>query len=135
MRKDATARRQQIVELAAGGHGPKAIAEQLRLSDRTVRSHLNDPDTASELRRLTDDRLRALARRALAAAVGALAVLLNVAGDAAQPAPPRVAAARAILDSATRLLESADLAERVSALEEQLAAQLGPSGRSRQWGR
>ena len=112
-----------MLELAAGGLGPRAIAERLRLTDRTVRTHLADPSAAADLRRLTDDRLRLLARRALAAAEDAPGVLSKVAGDDAQPGMARVGAARAILDNAAKLVVAADLAERLAALEQQLDRQ------------
>ena len=94
----------------------------------------HDPATAAELRRLQDDRLRALSRQALDAAGSALGVLRAVAEDTDQPAPARVAGARAILDAALRLVESADLAERVTALEERLSDTKTTTGKgARQW--
>ena len=133
MRKDAAVRRQEVLELAARGLGPKAIAEQLGINDRTVRGHLNDPSTTAELRRLQEDRLRRLSVQALDLSESALGVLRQVAEDAEQLGSARVAAARAILDSALRMLEIADLAERVAALEEQHAADQSPK-RARAWG-
>jgi hypothetical protein len=117
MRKDAVVRRQHILELALEGYGPREIAERLRVTDRAIRGHLNAPAMTAELRRLQDARLRQLTRRALAQAETALAVLQAVAEDTAQPASARVAAARALLDTVARLLETTDLVERVEALE------------------
>ena len=121
MRKPAAVRRAEVLELAAQGCSPGAIATRLGLTDRQIRHYLHDPATTAELRRLQDDRLRALSRQALDAAASALGVLRGVAEDDRQPAPARVAGARAILDAALRLVESADLAERVTALEERLS--------------
>ena len=112
MRKDAATRRQRAIELAAQGLAPRDIAERIGMSDRTVRMYLSDPTAVAELRKVQEERLRALARRATALAEGALAVLWRVAKDDGQPAPSRVAASRVILDGALRLIETADLAER-----------------------
>ena len=121
MRKDAATRRQRAIELAAQGLAPRDIAERIGMSDRTIRTYLSDPAAVAELRKVQEERLRALARRATALAEGALLVLWKVAKDDAQPAPARVAASRAILETTLRMTEVADLAERVSALEERAA--------------
>ena len=125
MRKDAVARRQRIVELAADGLGPRAIAERLGVTDRTVREHLHDPAVGRELRRFQDERLRLLTGRALDGAGVALGVLRGVAEDGAQPAGARVTAAKALLEAALRLVETRDLAERVAALEAQVTTEQG----------
>ena len=117
MRKDADARRQAILELAAQGQGPREIAAAVGVTDRAVRRHLNAPDTTAALRRLQDARLRQLTRRALTRAETALDVLHAVAQDAEQPAAARVSAARAVLDTVAKLLETTDLVERIEALE------------------
>ena len=117
MRNDAPARRQRIVVLAADGLGPRAIAERLGVTDRTVREHLNAPEVAAELRRLQDERLRLLTRRALGGADVALGVLRDLAEDGAQPAGARVTAAKALLDAALRLVEATDVAERLDHVE------------------
>ncbi len=134
MRKDAAATRQRILELAAAGVGPRAIAREVGVTDRTVRHHLNSAEAEAELRRLQDERLRLLTRRALDGADGALEVLRAVAEDGAQPAGARVTAARALLDAALRPAETRDLAERVAALEEQLGdAGATPGQGVRRW--
>ena len=55
MRKDAAARRRQVLELAAQGLGPREVAERLQVTDRTVREHLNNPDAVAELRKVQED--------------------------------------------------------------------------------
>ena len=133
MRKDAAVRRQRIIELAADGLGPKAIAGQLDVTDRTVREHLNDPATVAALRAIQGERLRAITRRALATAATALEVLEVVAlrGNAEGA---RVMAARAILDHTHKLLEAHDLAERITALEARLGDAEPIAGRgARRW--
>ncbi len=138
MRKHAAARRVEVVELAASGASPKMIAASLGLSDRQVRHYLNDPTTASELRQLQDDRLKALTRRALDGAGVALSVLRTVAEDAEQPGMSRVHAARALLDAAIRLVEVTGVAERLDNLEawaEALTGEEPAGGRAQRWRR
>ena len=132
MRKHADTRRQQVVELAAQGLSTREMAERLDLTDRSVRRYMTNPAVVAELRKAQEERLRALARRATALAEGALAVLGAVAKNDGQPAAARVAASRAILETTLRMTEVADLAERVTALEER-AATTGPQ-EVRRWG-
>ncbi len=122
MRKDAAATRQRILELAAVGGSPKAIAATLGVTDRTVRHHLNDAEAAGELRRLQDERLRVLTRQAVVTAEGALNVLRALATDTTERGDVRVAAARAILENALRLVEAVDVAERLDHVERWLEA-------------
>ncbi len=138
MRKHAAVRRVEVVELAASGASPRAIAASLGLSDRQVRHYLNDPTTASELRRMQDDRLKSLTRRALDGADVALGVLRTVAEDAEQPGMSRVHAARALLDAAIRLVEATGVAERLEAMEawvEVFAAEEPAGGKAQRWRR
>ncbi len=128
MRKDAAVRRQQVLELAAQGQGPREIAAQSAISARTVRGHLNSAEATAELRRLQDERLRRLMRQALTRAETALSVLHTIAQDEKHLGAVRVSAAKAILEIAAKLIESADLAERIEALE---AAQPRPEGKAR----
>jgi hypothetical protein len=69
------------------------------------------------LRRLQDERLRQLHSQALAAAGTALSTLQAIAGDPTAHPQARVAAAGRLLEAALRLVEAADLAGRVEALE------------------
>jgi hypothetical protein len=129
MRQRAAARRRAILELAVQGHGSPAIAERLGIPARSVRYHLAQPEAVAELRKAQDDRLRQLMRQALAQAESALAVLRRVAEDELQPAAARVAAARAVLDTTSKWVESTDLVERIEALEASQPART--EGRSR----
>lgn len=119
MRLDAALVRQRCIELATEGRGLKAIASELAVTHATVRRHLSRPDVVAELRRLQDERLRAIARRALAASEVALDVLIDVATNGRVPMA-RVIAARSLLDINLRLIETAELADRIAALEDQL---------------
>ena len=58
----------------------------------------------------------------------ALAVLVDIATDATAAAAARVSAAKAILDTATKLYDVANLAERVRVLEQRVSTVLEPGG-------
>lgn len=136
MRKDAAATRQRILELAVTGAGPNAIAAEVGVTDRTVRHHLNDADTVVELRRLQDDRLRQLTRRAVDGADSALVVLRDLAEDTTQRGAVRVAAARAVIENAVRLAEATTVADRLDAIEAWIeAADEGDDGKQKRWQR
>lgn len=117
IRTDAAARRQRLLELLAEGVPPSEAAARLGISDRTARRYLTSPGAREALRRLQDERLRQLAAQALASAGAALQTLRDIAEDPAAHPQARVAAAGRLLDAALRLVEAADLAGRVEALE------------------
>lgn len=116
-RQTAASRRARVLELLAGGLTPAEAAAELGISPRTVRHYLADPGAREALRRLQDERLRQLSAQALAAAGTALETLRDIAGDPTAHPQARVAAAGKLLDAALRLVEAADLAGRVEALE------------------
>jgi len=116
-RTDAVERQRQLLALLLQGYGPREAGAKLGLSDRTVRRYLADPSIADELRTSQDDRLRALGRRGLERAKGALDTLTDLAGSTKTPAAVRVRAARSVLDISLRLYEIGELADRVSRLE------------------
>ena len=118
MRPTTASRRQQVIELVASGLPPAAAAERAGVSLRAVRRYLADPSTRQALAAIRDERLRSLAGRALTEAGPALAILRAIAEASDSPPAARVSAAKALLDVALRLVESADLAERVERLEE-----------------
>jgi len=119
-RQTTAARRARALELLASGVPPAAVAEQLGLSPRTVRHYAADPEAKAVLRQLRGERLRQLATQALAEAGLALATLRRILEDENAPASARVSAAAKLLETAVKLVEAADLAERVEALEELL---------------
>ena len=132
MRKDAAATRQRILELAVTGAGLNAIAAEVGVTDRTVRHHLNDADTVVELRRLQDDRLCQLTRRAVDGADSALVVLRDLAEDTTQRGAVRVAAARSVIENAVRLAEATTVADRLDAIDAWIeAADEGDDGKQK----
>jgi hypothetical protein len=122
MTSAATRHRAQVIELTVLGHAAAGIAERVRLSIRQVRRYLAEPAVRSQIRELEDERLRAVARKAAALGGSAVMVLASIANDTKQPAAARVSAARALLDAMLKVGELADLSERLTALEERLAA-------------
>ncbi len=117
-----------IAALAAG----KPVAEAAKLagvSERTVYRRLAD---SLWRRRVAAARTELLARAVgiLAEGTTAAAATLRLLLRSDSPSV-QLAAARAILDQTTRGIELLDLAERVSALEEQTAAAEAAKGGSR----
>ena len=69
--------------------------------------------------------LEASASRLTSDSTKASAVLLKIAEDEKAPASARVAAARAIIESAVKAVETLDLEPRLKDIERSLAAQKG----------
>lgn len=113
--------RVRVVELAVLGDDGPTIAATINLSLRQVRRYLAEPDVRQQIRELEAERLRTVARKAAAMGGSAVAVLATIANDTGQPAPARVSAARALLDTMVRVGELAALEERIAALEAGMA--------------
>ena len=116
-RQTTASRRQRVLELLAQGATPGQVDGRLGLSERTIRHYLADSATKARLRQLQDERLAALARRVLTGAEAALATLLALLERQDLPPQSKIAAGRTVLEVALRLVEAADLAERVAAVE------------------
>lgn len=99
----------------------EAAAEAAGISRRTAHRYLELEPVKAALVRSLDDAMGQATRRAVAAMTEAIQTLEAIHTDGAQPTGARVSAARAILDAGPRLREALDLAERVSALEQQMA--------------
>src|SRR5215212_6297457 len=123
MTTTADRHRSQVVEMAVLGHDAATIADRAELSVRQIRRYLAEPATRARIRELEDERLRAVARKAAALGGSAVVVLATIANDKGQPATARVSAARGLLDVMVKLGETADLIERIAALEERLGGQ------------
>jgi hypothetical protein len=122
----ADQRRTRVVEMVVLGEDVAAISEAVKLSNRHVRRILAEDDIRRQVRELETERLRAVARKASALGSSAVEVLKTIATDAGQPAPARVSAARALLDTMIKVGELAELAERVQALESSISKGDGP---------
>ena len=99
----------------------EAAADAAGISRRTAHRYLELEVVKAALVRSLDAAMGQATRRAVAAMTQAIRTLEAIHTDGAQPTGARVSAARAILDAGPRLREALDLAERVSALEQQMA--------------
>ena len=92
-------------------------AEQAGLSGRTVYRYLNDPTFKAALRARQDQAIAAAVAALAGLAGDAIETLRGVLGDAEASRGVQTRAALGVLDHVKRLIEFADLEERVSALE------------------
>jgi HEAT repeat protein len=110
-----------LMALACGATVENA-ALSAGISQATVYRRLKDPEFLWELRKIKTEMVGRTASMLTAAGGEAVKTLLALLKD---PTPPavRLGAARALLELGTRLRESAELHERVDAMEKQLAAE------------
>jgi hypothetical protein len=85
----------------------------------TAHRRLKDPEFQRRLAEFRAETVKRSADMLTAASLEAIKTLLDLQG-ASTPAAVRLGAARSIIELGTRLRESADMAERLTALEEQL---------------
>jgi hypothetical protein len=109
-----------LLALACGATVESA-ARQCQLSERTVYRRLAEPAFQQQLRAVRADMVQRAAGLLTAAALEAVKTLVALQKETV-PAATRLGAARAILELGVRLRETAELAERIAALEAQLKA-------------
>jgi hypothetical protein len=107
-----------LLALACGA-AVEAAARQCGLSERTVYRRLREPDFRRRLQELRADMVQRTAGALTAAATEAVRTLLALQKETA-PAAVRLGAARAILELGVKMRETAELMDRVAALEAQL---------------
>lgn len=95
----------------------KAAAAAAGIDYRTMRRYLEDPDFAKEYRHLTTEMLADARMRGQQLLAPALDTLAEICTDPEVKNSDRIAAARSILEWATRLTELTDIVERLEALE------------------
>lgn len=95
----------------------KAAAQDARVGETTLWRWLKDETFAAAYREGRRKVLEASASRLTADSAKASAVLLKIAEDEKAPASARVAAARAIIESAVKTVETLDLEPRIKELE------------------
>jgi len=106
--------------------GARAIATQQRaaklagVSERTATRWEALPTVRRALRAHVDATLADSARQAAAMQAAALAAIAQILADKTAPGPLRLAAARAVLEHAPRLVEASDNAARLAEIEARL---------------
>jgi hypothetical protein len=107
-----------LLALACGAT-VEGAARQCRLSERTVYRRLADPAFGRRLQELRADMVQRTAGALTATATEAVRTLLEL-QKATVPAAVRLGAARAVLELGMKFRETAELTERIAALEKQL---------------
>lgn len=97
--------------------GRKEAADAAGISERTLRDYLRDPAFNAELNRLYDDWMDECTRELQQAVKLAIQTLKGSLTDEAASVPAKIAAAKAILDTAPKYLEVNNILQRVEALE------------------
>jgi hypothetical protein len=111
-----------LLALACGA-SVESAARQCRLSERTVYRRLAEPAFQARLHQVRAEMVERTAGMLTAAGGEAVKTLLALLKDEVAAAT-RLGAARAILELGLRLRETAELAERIAALEAKL---MGPN--------
>ncbi len=109
----------RLLMALACGATIEAAARTVGISDRTVYRRLRDPAFRLRLQEVRADMVQRTAGMLTAAAGEGVKTLLALLKDGVPPAV-RLGAARAVLELGVKLRETAELAERVAALEAQL---------------
>ena len=99
----------------------ESAAEASGISRRTAHRYLERPIVKAALASALDEALGHATRAAVGAMRSAVSTLEAIQQDEGLSPGVRVSAARAILEAGPRLREALDLAERVSALEQEMA--------------
>ena len=121
----------RFVEMSASGESMETMATALGVCARTLRRWKKRPEVASAIRERTSEAM-ALARAILASAANRAARELDRLATEAEPDNARIAACRAVLEGAVKLVEIEELQARLAALEASLGNQPGsPAGFNR----
>lgn len=108
-----------MLALACGATVEHA-ARQAGVSEMTVFRRLREPDFRAKIQAAKQEMIERTARMLSAAALESVKTLLDLQAKS-QPASVRHSAARTILEFGVKLRESAELVERIAALEAQLS--------------
>lgn len=95
----------------------KDAAQEAGIDYRTMRRYMKDPDFLTEYRRITGEILSEARMRAQQSIAPALDTLHGICTDLEAKNGDRIAAARSVLEWASKLTELTDFEERIAALE------------------
>jgi hypothetical protein len=109
-----------LLALACGA-SVESAARKVGVSERTVYRRLADPAVQQQLLALRADMVQRSTGMLTAAGLEAVKTLVDLL-NGSQPAAVRLGAARTIVELGLKLRDATDLAERVTALEQQLPA-------------
>ena len=111
------ARREIVLALLINGFTKKAAAESAGINEKTVRRWLQDPEFSAELKKRQDEISESILLSLKNKAGAALATLENLMQNEKISPHARVTAARTILESALKSIETHDIYARLEEVE------------------
>ena len=112
-----TAKEERALQALLTSPTIKAAAAAAGIDYRTMRRYLEDPDFQQEYRRQTSELLTDARTQAQLSLSPAISALSEICADSSAKPNDRIAAARSILEWATKLTELTDIIARVEVLE------------------
>ena len=120
-RKSNRAAEQVLLTALAFGASVENAARKAGIGERTAYRRLADPDFRARLSQARQEAVVRTAGMLTGAAVGSVKTLVDLQQDASVPAAVRRGAARDVLEMAVKYRESAEMEQRVAAVEDRLS--------------
>jgi hypothetical protein len=120
-RKSNRAAEQVLLTALAFGATVENAARKAGIGERTAYRRLADPDFRARLSQARQEAVVRTAGMLTGAAVGSVKTLVDLQQDASVPAAVRRGAARDVLEMAVKYRESAEMEQRVAAIEDRLS--------------
>ena len=119
-KRNKSAEQALLMALAIGATVENA-ARKAGVSERTAYRHLADPAFQARVDQARRENMARTAGMLSGAALGSVKTLVDLAQDVSVPASVRRGAARDVLEMAVKYRESAEMEQRVAAIEERLS--------------
>ena len=120
-RKSNRAAEQVLLTALAFGATVENAARKAGIGERTAYRRLADPDFRARLSQARQEAVVRTSGMLTGAAVGSVKTLVDLQQDASVPAAVRRGAARDVLEMAVKYRESAEMEQRVAAIEDRLS--------------
>ena len=120
-----TERQKRVVAALLTAPSKAAAAEAAGVTVRTVQNYLSDPAFREEYQSALEDVVMDAAKQAKQSLSPALSTLREITEDRGEDAQARIGAARAILTSGLKLIETADILTRLKELEDVIGGRNG----------
>jgi hypothetical protein len=121
-----------LLQALACGATVEHAARKAGVGERTVYRRLADPAFCRQLCQLRTEMVQRTAGMLTGAGMGAVKVLVDLQSDVAVPAGVRRRSARDVLEMGLKFRETAELEQRLAAVEARLAGAADPSPNGRQ---
>ena len=120
-RKSNKAAEQALLAALAIGATVENAARKAGISERTAYRRLADPDFQARVEQARRENMARTAGMLTGAALGSVKTLVDLQQDVSVPASVRRGAARDVLDMAVKYRESAEMEQRLAAIEDRLS--------------